>query len=497
MAKRRFFYDTKPKGKAEWANLANVNQKSEVLDLSCPVRFTDHKIQEKHEAWAQKFSDEWINPVANLGANNAISQYTQWINSRLSYAECAFLANDSIINNAISKIANEMLRKGGKIVLEIDEQERENEIIKALEKRLEKLNFFEILHKAITTTLTYGGALIFIDTNTDKLDEPLYLKKEFVNANKIQHLKVIEPYLCGAVEINSSNPLNADFMIPNKYFVSGGGILDKSRVVPLVFFQSPDMLKPLYNFFGISLCQFMKEYVKTADGARQALADIFLRFRTIIIQSDLPKINAEEAIIRTQVINQTRNNQGTLLLTNDEKYYETITPLTNLDKLIAQMQENIAASARMPAVKLLGLTPSGFNATGDFDLKSYYDEIMSMQNAFLKPVIEKFLRVFVLEMGEDLYPRYEFEKLDNETALNEAQINSLESQTINNLIQGGVITQEQGFNYLQGKKIIDKGEKFDEGEFENDDFSEFENDNLKMQDESDHPRDENGRFEAK
>ena len=443
------------------------------LNLAAPVQFKDARVQSNFDKWSKNFEDEWINGVANIGAGNSIIQHSKFINERLSYAECAFLASDSIINNALSKIANEILRKGGKIVIEDADPQIENQIKKLLEKRLSEVNFWSKIHKAIITSLTYGGALIFIDTNTQKaedLEKPLYDKVEFAKQNKIQGLRVIEPYLAGGVEVNTSNPLNADYMKPSKWFVSGGGVIAKSRLISLVIYQSPDMIKPLYNYLGISLCQFMRDYVMSADVARQALSDIFLRFRTIIIQSDLAKINTDEGVARMKVINKQRNNAGTLLLTNDEKYYETVTALTGLDKLIAQMQENIAVSARMPAVKLLGLTPSGFNATGDFDLISYYDEIMSLQNSTIKPIIERFLRYFAVEAGYDINPKFEFENLNGDSALASAQITQTETQTVSNMITAGIITQEQGFNYLQSKEIIEKSEKFSEDELGGEDF---------------------------
>lgn len=462
----RKFYPSTPKAKqgAKWGEInANTRQQGISVDLSSPLRFADARVEKIHNEWAQNFADAWVNNTASVGANNSIMQHSHWINSRLPYAECAYLANDSIINNALSKIANEILRKGGEIKVEDFEGDK-NELIKQLETRLNSLNFWQVLHKAIVTALTYGSAFVFVDTNTEieNLEKPLYFTPLLAKANKIQHLKVIEPYLVGAVEVNASNPLNADFMKPSKWFISGGGVVDRTRLLHISIYDCPDMLKPLYNYGGISLCQFMKDYVMQADISRQALSDIFLRFRTIIIQSDLPKINASEAVERVAVINKQRNNAGTLLLTNDEKYFETITPLTGLDKLIAQMQENIAVSARMPAVKLLGLTPSGFNATGDFDLKSYYDEIMSLQNSIIKPIIEKFLRYFAYELGFEVLPTFEFTPLSTENALNEAQINSTEANTINALIQAGVITQEQGFEYLQSKDILSKDADFDE-----------------------------------
>ena len=463
MAKR--FYPSTPKAKqaqtqGKWGEMSVKSTAPALsIDLSSPLKFKDERVSGIHTSWAKKFSDEWLNNVANIGVNNSIMQYSQFINSRLPYAECAYLANDSIINNALSKIANEILRKGGEIKIEDFEGDKA-ELIKSLEKRLNELNFWQIWHKAIITALTYGSAFIFVDTNTETLESPLYTA--LAKDNKITGLRVVEPYLCGAVDVETANPLNKNFMKPEKWYVSGGGIIHKSRLIMLSIYDCPDMIKPLYNYGGISLCQFMKSYVMQADISRQALSDIFLRFRTIIIQSDLPKINAQEAVDRVAVINKQRNNAGTLLLTNDEKYFETITSLSGLDKLVAQMQENIAVSARMPAVKLLGLTPSGFNATGDFDLKSYYDEIMSLQNSVIKPLLEKFLQYFANELGFNVLPTFEFTPLSTENALNEAQISSTEANTINALIQAGVITQEQGFEYLQGKGIISKDDDFSE-----------------------------------
>lgn len=420
-------------------------------DLSAPTRFADAQVEAIHAEWAARFSDEWINHAANIGSSNSIIQHTEFINTRLPYAQCAFLASDSIINNAISKIANEMLRKGGEI------GGVSTELQNALTARLNELKFWDKIHKAITTALTYGGAFVFIDTNTDSegLRAPLYQSIETARVNRITSLKIVEPYLCGAIKVNASNPLNSDYMKPSEWFVSGGGVVHNSRLERVVLFETPDMIKPLYNYLGISLCQFMQNYVMSADVARQALSDIFLRFRTIIIKSDLPKINPAEAKARMQFINQQRNNAGTLLLTKEEEYVEAITSLSGLDKIVAQMQENIAVSARMPAVKLLGLTPSGFNATGDFDLKSYYDEIASLQNAILKPLVECFLRLFALELGADEHPTFEFAVLGEENRLNNAQISSTEAQTLGALIQNGVITQEQAFEYLQSKDILD------------------------------------------
>lgn len=451
--KKRFYPSKRKQG---FNDVVNNAIESVSFTLEPPLKFNDERSEAIFNEWKTRFNDEWNNNIANINGGNALTQFSQFSLNRLSYAECAFLASDSIINNAITKYSNEILRKGGNIVLDMEDKEAEARLKEYLEKRLKKLDFFEVLRELINTSLIYGGAFLFIDVDTQELSEPIYLKKEIFTQNKIKALRVVPPYLCGACEVETANPLNKDFMKPIKWVVSGNNqAVHYTRLLSLSIFEAPLMLKPLYNFLGISLCQFMKNYVSSADIARQSLSDMLLRFKSEIIKSDLIKINPQEAIARGKAINKLKNNNALILLTKDEDYIQSITPLSGLDKLISQLQENVAVSARMPAVKLLGLTPSGFNATGDFDLNSYYDEIMSLQNAIIKPLIEKVLKMLCLEFNSDVMPSYEFEPLGKVTKLDEANITNLQADFINKLIQSGVITQEQGFNYLKSNELLD------------------------------------------
>lgn len=479
---KRRFYPNKKSNLEKFNYMVNNSQK-QGINLEPLVSFSDENTIEHaeqcrkvYDTWLNRFSDNWSNSIANINANNALGQYSEFILNRLSYAECAFLAGDSIINNAITKYENEIFRRGGNIIINnIDNTTEADTIRKKLEQKIKELDLISILGEAVRTTLTFGGALIFIDVNADDLSAPLYDKAKILSQNTIKGLRVIPPYLCGASEVETANPLNADFMKPKKWYVSGNaGVIDTSRVIPLTIFESPTLIKPLFNFFGISLTQFMKNYVASADIARQSLSDMLLRFRSEIIKSDLIKINPSEAIARAKAINKQKNNQALMLLTKDEEYIQSITPLSGLDKLIAQLQENVAVSARMPSVKLLGLTPSGFNATGDFDLASYYDEIMSLQNSKIKPIIEKILNLLVKSLGwENILVSYEFNTLEKASDLDKAQAKNLEMDFISKAIQNGILTSEQGFMYLKEKGILNDSLTYDESN-ELDNIADFE-----------------------
>lgn len=442
--------------------LENINNENKI-DFSKPFRVNDENCNNIYDKWVKKFQDEWVNNVASINTNNSLSQHNNFLINRISYAESASLASDSIIHNAITKYCNEVFRKGGEIIINLENKELENEAKVYIENRLKELEFFDKLKEAMFTSLIYGGAFLFIDVNSEDLSKELIIRKEVFQNNKINGFVVVTPDLCAPASVNSYNPLSYDYMKPSLWNI-GGNIINSNRLVKLVIFDIPLLLKPLYNYFGVSLCQFMRPYVASADVARQALSDIFLRFKTDVIQTDLIKVNPQEAVARAKAINKTRNNLSLLLLSNDENFVQTITSLSGLDKIVAQLLENVAVSARMPSVKLLGLTPSGFNSTGDFDLNSYYDEIMSLQNAIIKPIIEKILHLLSLELGLDIYPEYNFELLEKNTKLEKGQIDNLQADLVSKLIQAGIITQEQGFQILQKNGIFDNKMKFEEDE---------------------------------
>lgn len=475
MAKKRYHY-SKPKDEqnVDWDK--TFQDEAPQVDIQKPFRFEDEKADKIFNDWKERFNDDWVNNVASINANNSLTQYSEFILNRLSYAECSHLSTDTIIHNAITKFTNEMLREGGFIELDDDAIENSEEIIDKLDKRMKQTKFFDRLKQAIEVSLEYGNALFFIDVDSKDLSMPLIAKKETMSANPIRNFKVVSPYGAGAVNVETANMLSQDYMIPQQWYIQGGGVVDSSRLENLIIFKAPELIKPMYNYGGISLCQFMKEYVKTANSSRMTLADSMLRFKTDVVKSPEVKNNPNGIKARAKAMNRQKNNYGTLLLRDDEEYQQTTTSITGLDKLSAHQMEYVAVSARMPSVKLFGLTPSGFNATGDFDLQSYYDEMMSIQNGDIKPLIERVLRLFALEMGLDIYPTFTFNELNKKDELKSAQIKQIHYTNVLNAVSGGLMTHDQAIEYLQKEEVLDDAFKFNESALDNADYQMIETD---------------------
>lgn len=436
----------------------------QIMDTKPLTQFKDNPYNEQHKRWEAEFLDSWQNRPANIGAGNSLMQYGNFKLRRHSYQELAHLATDDIIKSAIDTIAQECTGQWGQIVInELADQDQAAEIINKLENRLQDLNIKALAKQAIQKALIYGGVGLFYNIGGQQdLAKEFSFSERTLRASGLKSIELVEPWAFSPMRVNTYNPISGDFMKPSAWFVMGAGEIDTSRFDTLAFFEAPDLLKPLYNFLGVSLISFMHDKVKSADTIRQSLADLFIRFRTNIIKTPVMGMSDDTQITgRMRAINAMRNNHSTILLTEQEEFVQSITPLTGLDKIQAQAYEAIASSARMPAIKLLGLTPSGFNATGEFDLLNYYDTISGYQNTILRSFLEKVMRILALEMGFDISPEFKFTPLKKETKIEAAQTKIANADFVSKLTAEGILTQEQALGVLQENEALSKAVKFE------------------------------------
>lgn len=425
-----------------------------------------------------KCLDEWSNQVASLNANNSLMQYSVFNQERLSYAECASLYTDDWINRTISIKTNDLIDNRG-IFSVIDEVENSDDIIRDLENELNRLDFWRKFKDLIQKAYIFGGAFLFIDcdTNDDGYEKPIYKTFETLSQNPIRDFKIIEAWLMAPQVANLNNPLAKDYMKPNKWYIAGGGIVDSSRLRTLSFYEIPDLYKPMYNFLGVSLCQIMKDFVKQAKSMIASSSDLFLRFRTMIIKSDLLTTNPDEAVARAKANNQTMNNLGVMLLTNREEFIESITPIAGVYELLDKVCGLVGGSAGIPLFKLFGDNMGGGLNSGVNELKQYYDDIESIQNTILKPLVVEIAQMIAYSLGYNVKIDFTFNKISNESKLEQANRENLEVDKILKLVDSQIIDTEQAFKIAQANKLIPSDESFNLGgddDFENDDETEQE-----------------------
>ena len=109
--------------------------------------------------------------------------------------------------------------------------------------------------------------------------------------------------------------------------------------------------------------------------------------------------------------------------------------------------------AEIPAVKLFGRSPAGMNATGEADLKNYYELIAQLQERHLRPALEKLLPVMALSawgtLPEDL--GFVFNPIAAESPAETADVVEKLSASVIDAFRAGLLTREEARSELRAR----------------------------------------------
>ena len=93
------------------------------------------------------------------------------------------------------------------------------------------------------------------------------------------------------------------------------------------------------------------------------------------------------------MIAEFQNNEGLTLLDKEDEYNSSQYSFAGLPDTLLKLAEQISGAADIPMVRLFGQSPSGLGATGDSDIRQYYDGIQSKQEAGMRNGIEKVVKI--------------------------------------------------------------------------------------------------------
>ena len=456
-------------------------------------------------------------PLGNFGADCFFGT------GFIGYPRLAELAQISEYRSVSETTANEMTRQW--IEIKSVGEEDNSEVIKQIEECYERLNVRDVFRKAIETDGLFGRGqiLVQIKDHDGKLANPLLLTEKTIAKGSLKALVNIEPMWTTPAPYNAIDPTLPDFYKPKAWYVMAQEI-HASRLFTLISRPVPDMLKPAYNFGGVSMTQLMMPYVERWLRTVDSVSDLLHSFSLSGIKTDMSAILSgsddgdTNIMLRAELYNRLRDNRGLMLLSKDEEeFFQFNTPLSGLDALLAQSQEQMAAPSHTPLVKLLGITPSGLNASTEGEITVYYDHIRAMQENLLRDPLDKLLKLVQLHLFGKVNDNITFDFVPLQQ-ISETELSTIrKSDTDRDVayIQAGVVSAEEVRGRLAGEPdsgyngidVEDVPEMPDAG------FSDGLNDGEGEEgeepadpkpepaqdaewDESKHPRAENGQFGA-
>lgn len=178
---------------------------------------------------------------------------------------------------------------------------------------------------------------------------------------------------------------------------------------------------------GILVADFAQAVFKI-----KGLADLFAMDKDEIVRA------------RMQAVELSRSTARAILIDAEEDFDRKQTPVNGLPELLQMFSTRLAAAADMPLTLLMGQSPGGLNATGESDIRFFYDRVKAKQNIVLRPAIEKLAQIVMLSMGKEPEDwSIEFRPLWQPTEAEQATARFTQAQTDAIYISNGVLSPEE------------------------------------------------------
>ncbi len=368
------------------------------------------------------------------------------------YPYLSNLAQRSEYRAPTETIASELTRQWIKLTGADEEK------LKELDEAMEQFAVRDSFRQMAIQDGFFGRGQLYISIKGQDSDQrrkqPLTVdaqnKGNTIPKGSLQGFKPVEPIWTTPYAYNSNDPTAADFYKPESWYIMGRQT-HASRLLTFIGRPMPDVLKPSYNFSGMSLSQLVEPYVgrwlKTVDSVNRLISNFSTLALATNMMSTLEDGDGGSSLFkRAQMFNQLRDNRGLLLLDKDsEDLVQTNTPLSGLSELQAQAQEHMAAPTHIPLVKLTGITPNGLNASSDGEIKVFYDFIAAEQENLFTSHLKTVFRIIQCHLWGSVDPDIGFEwvPLDSPTDKDEADMRKTDGDRDTAYVTAGVVSPDE------------------------------------------------------
>ena len=366
----------------------------------------------------------------------------------LGYGVLSGLSQNGIIRAGVNLRADEMTRRW----IEYDytgEAMSDDEAAEAIEAEMTRYKVQRLFRDAAQMCGFFGGCLAYIDVgdiSDADLKLPLGTDADTFKAGSLKGFKLIEPTYIAPGRYSCFNPIDRDYFVPQSWLINGREV-HASRFLYFAEDRPPTLLLPAYNFFGIPLAQIVAQNVKQFEECNSAASRLLQKFSCTVFKTDMQELltgrDGGNIRRRVQYFSLNRDNDGVMTVDKEaEDIADVSTPIGGVTDIVKQQMEIVSAMFGEPTVKLWGMTPGGFNSTGEADMKNHYDHIHALQERIFREPLEYCLKLLQLNSKGvvDNALSFEFVALSDEDKDLQARCNKTTADTYATLIDRGVIT---------------------------------------------------------
>ena len=368
-----------------------------------------------------------------------------------------------ICRNAVDCVADDMTREG----IDMVSIERPEDI-EIMQRAMKRLGIFKSLSDVSRWSRLYGGALGVILIDGQKLDTPL--RPQTVGKGQFRGIMVLDRWLVQPTLEDLVSEMGPGFGLPRYYETVAdfapipNGRIHYSRVIRLDGADIPFWQRIAENMWNISVLEPLWDRLIAFDSTTQGIAQLAYKAHLRVIRMKDLRANIAsggkklEAIAKMmEQIRMFQSNEGLTLIDADDEFAAHTYSFGGVSEVMTQFAGQLAGATKIPVVRLFGQSPGGLNATGESDIRFYYDSIRQEQENTLRGPLELLLTLLhYSELGhppEDGFS-FEFSPLWQLKEDEKAAVNTAITAAINQTFEMGLISEQVALKELRQSSRI-------------------------------------------
>lgn len=418
------------------------------------VNFLKSLVNKTQKVAEKVRKDGWQNILTGLG------QQGRDKTASTCFRACAYFSPteldelyraDGLTRRIIDIVPAEMMRQGWE--LEGDSKD-------IIAGQLDELNAYTKITSLIQYSRLYGGAIIVMGINDGRpLDQPVNLDAiksvDWLHVFDRWQVQIMFDFIC--CDLNDPNYGCPQIYQVNDYRTGAVFNVHESRILRMDW----SILPPRQQFVNagwadsliVSIWDELKNYGAAFANTSAIMQDFVNGVMKIPgLSNDMSSSCAEVEAALTKRLNWAnigKSTVGMLVVDGEEDYQKLSTNVSGLDGLIDRFMLALCAVTGIPSTLLFGRSAGGLNATGDNDVRNFYDMIKQLQETKLKPILE---RLTLYLMRAQLGPfagkeadnwNIRFVPLWQNTEEQEALIHKLYAETDSMYIDRGVLQPDE------------------------------------------------------
>jgi phage-related protein (TIGR01555 family) len=410
--------------------------------------------------WAVADSFQNFEARVGLGTPNQSSAYQYGFDfiSRNRVQMEAMYRSSWVVGQAVDVVAEDMTRMGIEIGSDLPPDDKD-----ALNQGFENLAIWDSLCDVIKWSRLYGGALAVM--MIDGQDASTSLRLDTIAQGQFKGLYVLDRWLVQPTLESLVETPGPDLGMPKYYDVVADSMalprqrIHYSRVLRFDGITLPYWQRVSENLWGQSVIERLIDRLVAFDSTTMGAAQLVYKahLRTYKVK-DLRKIIAAggpalEALLKNiEMIRRLQSNEGMTLADADDELQVDQYAFTGLDAVLLQFAQQLSGALQIPLVRLLGQSPAGLNATGESDLRTYYDNIKQQQERRLRRALNQLFEVLfrsVLGLSAPKGFSYDFRALWQMTDEQKATTANTTADAVTKAVDAGLMTPAAGMKELR------------------------------------------------